>query len=205
MSEKESASAWNRVATSSVLRIGPLLFLVLATAVLTYYAYIAEPVQIADVIQQAVVLNGVSTVNVQTAGRVDNGLVPLVINGTVTDPAADRLTLITQAPGGGIDQVQATCCVISGQTFVGTAQVGTTASPVTGRSAVTFRLMSTGTDTMEAAGTFAVSVESFPGGDSKLAIDIIAVLSLVATFIQIGQWLLARRGRSRGDNDAQPA
>jgi len=189
MSENARADARSRVAASSA-RIVLLLCLVLGTAGLFYFGYVAEPVQIADVTLQPAVLSGVSAVNVQTVGRADNGLVPLVINGTITDLSADRLTLITRAPGSAVDQVQVNCCVISGQTFGGTAQIGSAASPVTGSSVIAFRLVSAGIDTTEAAGDLTVSVESLPGGGSKAAIDIITFLSLLATSITVVQWRL---------------
>jgi hypothetical protein len=188
-----------------LVRFGLLLCLVLATAGLGYYGYIAEPVQIAGVTLQPTILSGVSAVNVQTVGRVDNGLLTLEIHGIITDPSADRLTLITRAPASAVDQVQINCCWISGQTFMGIVQLGTSASPVTGISAIAFRLMSTGTDTTEAAGTLAVSVESLPGGGSKVAIDIIALLSLLATLITVVQLRLPNLNNLLEADHAQKA
>lgn len=154
------------------------------TVFLIRYAF-AETIQIPDVSAQPALLNSIGTLDIRGAGRVDNGVVPLVISGSISDPSVSRLTLITRSPGSAVAQAQASCCPISNGTFVGTAQLGTAESPVTGTPVVAFQLVASGSNTIEAAGNIAVHVESFPGGGSRLAVEVIAWLSLFATMISL--------------------
>ena len=76
-----------------------------------------------------------------------------MISGSIYDPTISRLILITRTPGSAVSQVQTSCCVISDQTFVGTAQLGTAESPVTGTPVVAFQLVSSGSSTIEPGST----------------------------------------------------
>ena len=165
-----------------------LLLCVAGFAALFYYAYFADPIQIPGVTPQPAFLNSsIGNLDIHATGRLKQGLVPLSVSGSIFDPSISRLTLVTGPPGGAVlSQVQPNCCAISGMTFVGTAQLGSAESPVTGTSVVPFRLVSSDGNTSEAAGSLAVNVDSFPGG-SPVAYMIIAGLSLLATLIAIAQ------------------
>jgi hypothetical protein len=178
-------NVWSSPRTSRYVRIFLLICLSVITVSLYYYAYLTAPIQIADVTPQITVLTSIGTLDIHAAGRVDHGAVPLVISGSISDPTVTRLTLITRFPGSAVGQVQTSCCAISDQTFVGTAQLGTE-SPVTGTPAVVaFQLVANGSNTIEAAGNIAVQVETFPGGGSQLAIKVIAGLSLIAALVAL--------------------
>jgi hypothetical protein len=170
----------------SVILLLPIM--VSFTVWLIYNAIIADPIRIADVTAQPTFQDpSIGNLDVHATGRLEQGLVPVAVSGSISDPSVSGLTLITGPPGSAVlSQQQKGCCTISDMTFVGTAQLGTAHSPLTRTSVVPFRLVSSDGNTLEAAGSLAVNVESFPGG-SPLAYQIIGVLSILATVIAVGQ------------------
>jgi hypothetical protein len=184
------------IASTGRRRGGKLLSFVLLLCVtsitvsLFYYAYLADPAQIAVVTPQPVFKDpSIGPLDIRAMNGLKHGLVPVAVSGSISDLSVSRLTLITGSPGSAdLSQKQTTCCVIADMTFVGTAQLGTAESPITGTSVLPFQLVSSGSNTVEVAGSLAVSIESLPGG-SPLAYKIIGGLSIFATLIAIVQGL----------------
>jgi hypothetical protein len=192
MPESPELHWWGRPRGRRVLSVSLTLFLIVFTFLLFYYAYFGKRTEILDITPQLAPNNTtIAALNIEAAGNVEHGVVPLVINGTITDPSVSRLTLITGVPGSAVTQVQASCCAISGTTFAGTAQLGTAESPVTSTPVFTFQLVqlaSSGPNTPEASGNIAINVKSYLGGGNQFAITVIGVLSFLATLISLTQW-----------------
>lgn len=193
-------------------RWGKLLSFVLllciagVTGSLFVYAYLADPTQIAIVTPQPSFKDpSIGPLDIRALNGVKQGLVTVAVSGSISDLSVSRLTLFTGPPGSAdLSQEQTTCCVISDMTFVGTAQLGTAESPIIGTSVIPFQLVSSGNNTLEAAGSLAVSIESLPGG-SPLAYKIIDGLSILATMITIMQVLSSSPVRALFPADAARA
>lgn len=192
MKREPAIAATERGGQRKLLSSVLLLCIISITGSLFYYAYYADPSQIAVVTPQPVSKDpSIGPLDIRAMNGLEHGLVQVAVSGSISDLSVSRLTLITGAPGSAdLSQRQATCCVISDMTFVGTAQLGTEESPITGTSVVPFQLVSSGSDTVEVAGSLAVSIESLPGG-SPLAYKIIDGLGIFATMIAIVQGLLS--------------
>lgn len=189
---------WGRLRRSRALPIILTVFLIGITVLLFYCAYFSKRVEVPEITAQPSLNTSIPTLNIEAAGNVEHGTVPLVINGTIDDSTVSQLTFITGVPGSAVTQVQTSCCAISGQTFAGTAQLGTSESPVTSTPVFTFQLVSSGSNTVETGGNIAVNVESYLGGGSQLAIAVIGGLSFLATLISLQQWV-SRPKLPRGD------
>jgi len=166
-----------------------LCFLLIIALALFYYANLAQPIQLATETPQLITPASISNLDVQSASQVRNGQVQLVVSGLITDPTVSQLTLLTLAPGSADWRPQAGCCAISGRNFAGTAVIGAPPSPLTNTQVIAFRLISSG-DATEAQGAIAVTIDSFPSG-SKLALNVVGVLSMLAILVTLAQYLLA--------------
>ena len=169
-------------------------------ATLVYFANIAQPTQIASISPQPAISQNDLTAYLQPDGPISHGVLQVIVSGTITDPTVSRLVFVTHSPGSAKAHRQANCCVISGLTFAGTAEIGTAQTPVTQVPVVVFQLLSSA-GIVEATGSITLRIESFPAG-SKLAFDSLATaLSLIASLIALAQ-LLPGFGRSERRNDA---
>jgi len=181
---RKALPGWRRLFSA----VPSLCFLLIIALALFYYANLAQPIQLATETPWLITPASISNLDVQSAGQVRNGQVQLVISGLITDPTVSQLTLLTPAPGSANWQPQAGCCAISGRDFAGTAVLGSPQSPLVGTQVIAFQLISSGGAT-EAQGAIAVTIDSFPNG-SKLALNVVDVLSMLAILITLAQYLL---------------
>jgi hypothetical protein len=184
------ANWWGRLRRSRVLPVALSIFLIGFTALLFYYAYFGPRVEVADIVPQPSLTSstGILSLSIEAAGNVEHGTVPLVVNGTIDDSAATGLTLTISVPPGKDTQTQTSCCTVSGSTFSGTAQLGTTTSPIASTPVFTFQLVSNGAIANPVSGNIAVSVQSYLNGGSQFAIAVIGWLSFLATLISLPLW-----------------
>lgn len=168
------------------LRFVPFVFALAVSAPLFYFSFFASPILVPSVTAKQISQNSIRTLDVYAMGRVNQGLIPVSISGSISDPSASRLRLTTAPPGSAdLSQDQPNCCTISDGIFVGTALLGTAESPVTGTSAVPFRFES-GDGFLEAAGNFAINVESLPGGNrwAFMVVSFLSILTTIMAFLQ---------------------
>jgi len=182
--------------------------------VLVWLANSVQPVQLANITPQlAPQSNYIGLFAMTVAGHVDHGSVPLQVTGTINQSGTFAAVLELDTRPSGISRWhrQPACCTILSSSSAGSSFAGSASLSVASPQTFEFQLVSSdGDNTVLAAGTLAVRLESFPG-PSKPAINIIiGGLGLIAALSEI--WRLWPRPRApaepaplngQGEPDAQ--
>jgi hypothetical protein len=136
--------------------------------VLVWWAYFAQPVQLADVTPQLNSSLYLGPFAVTGGADVGHGNVPLQVTGMLTEAAGfvAALELDTRPSGEPSWQKQTACCTLLGSSFTGSASLS-----VASAQAFDFQLVSVGNSIVLATGTLAVHLESFPGAGNKQSIS----------------------------------
>lgn len=168
--------------------IVPVLAIAIVGA-LVWFAYLAQPVQLANVTTQLNPSPYIDSFVVAGTGHVDQGSVPLRVTGMLTEAGTSvaALELDTRPSGESPWQKQPTCCTLLGSAFTGSASLS-----VASTRAFDFQLVSASDNIVLATGTLAVHLESFLG-DSQLAINLIVGLGLAAVVLEILRLVLRPR------------
>jgi hypothetical protein len=179
-----SGSAGRRLNETAdwIVWIAPILALAI-TAVLFWFANLAQPVQIADVTLQPNSSIYLGPLVVTATGRVDHGGVPLQVTGMLTGAASSvaAIELDTRPSGESLWQKQPACCQITGNLLSGSADLPAASAPD-----FDFQLVSTGDNPVLATGILTVRTQSFPGG-SQLAINFTGTLGAIAAFLEFAR------------------